>query len=108
MKRPLILLSLCLGMLMTASTLAKAATYEYPGQWKVKDERKNPYIIRLNLGGDALSDKGRGQMGAWSFSGSGIQIAWMDGTSDSIYKTAQGYEKSSSSGGPSTAAEKIG
>lgn len=99
------------GVLLLAAALvsfpaAGEESFEFPGKWNVQDSKTGAYFIYLDLGGSAMSDKGAGQMGGWSFSGEGIQIAWMDGTSDSIQRQGQAYQKIS--GSEVSRAEKVG
>ena len=93
--------------MIAAFLFFSAAEYEYPGKWKFTDKNKNSYDVYIDLGGGASSTKGQGQMGEWKFSGSGIQIAWTDGTTSSLSKTGATYQQSSSDGSASSA-EKTG
>ncbi len=106
MKKSGFLIGAGILFLILSSPLVLAG-YEYPGKWKVLDKNKNEYNILLDLGGNAQSTLGKGQMGAWTLAGEGVRILWTDGTSEIIQRTKEGYIKVSAGDHSVVPAEKV-
>ena len=103
-----ILRSVILGIFFLSLAVPWArADYEYPGKWKVTGKDKSIYYILIDLGGNAQSTLGKGQMGEWTLAGDGIQITWTDGTAETLGKRGSGYVKTSSYNSIGSPAEKV-
>ncbi len=71
------------------------------GKWTALDKWQSEFLIEIHKNGNAQTNYGNGESGAWSIVDGNLQIIWESGKKDYLFRGVMGFQRLSKNKGDS-------